>query len=477
MSPDACEVTLTRTLRAPRDLVFAAWTDPRHVAAWFAPLGFTARADLDVRPGGRLHIVMVAPDGTEYPIHGVYHAVEPTTRLVYEEDVTEHPQVWHEVLRQLMAKHGGHHPASNCLVTVDFEALEPAVTRLAITTRAGSAAEIAAYLDMNMAEGWAHCLDKLQDLVTEGRCLRVERTFDAPRDLVYRAFTEPAHLARWWGPTGFTLTTYHHDLRPGGEWRYHMHGPDGTDWPNKVVFDEVVPGQRLSYAHGELEGPAWFHTTITFSEHQGRTLVQLRSVFDTVQGMEMARQYGAEQGGQQTLGRLADDLAGTTPTLPPEVSLVITRTLKAPRALVWAAFTQREHLAHWWGPAGMALEIKHFDLQPGGTMLYAMTPPGQAPFFAKWHIRRVEAPSTLEVLISFTDAEGRTVPNPWDAMWPLRMCARFTLEDLGAETRLTLVNAPFGGTAEAWTTFLAGHGDMQQGFGGTFDQLEAFLAR
>lgn len=474
MAPDAAAITLTRTLRAPRDLVFEAWTNPRHVAQWFAPLGFTGRAELDVRPGGALYIAMIGPDGTEYPIHGRYVEVTPTTRLVYIEDVTHHPQAWHDTLRELMAKHGAHHAPSQCLVAATFEAQGPAVTRLTLTTRAESAGEIQAYLDMGMLEGWGHCLDKLDDLVTEGRSLKVERWISAPRALVYRAFTDPLHLAKWWGPNGFTTSTYHHDVRVGGEWRYHMHGPDGVDYPNKMVFSEVVPEQRLAYAHGELEGPAWFHSTITFSEHEGRTLVQLRSVFDSADGAEAARQYGAEEGGQQTLARW--EAALTAPLEEPTTELVITRTLAAPRALVWAAFTQREHLLHWWGPAGLALQIKHFDLTPGGTMLYGMTPPGGETFWARWHFREVAAPHTIEVLGSFCDAEGRIGRHAMAPVWPLRMRLRFTFEDLGGQTRLTLTNSAFGGTAEEAAAFLAEHPGMQQGFGATFDQLDVWLA-
>lgn len=617
------EVVITRTLRAPRDLVFQAWTDAKHVAAWFAPLGFTGRAELDVRPGGALHIVMVGPDGTEYPIRGRYVEVSPTTRLSYIEDVTEHPAAWHATLRELMAKHSAHHAPSNCLVTATFEALEPAVTKLTLTTRAESAGEIAAYLDMGMLEGWGHCLDKLQDLVTEGRSLKNERWLDAPRAVVYQAFTDPHHLDQWWGPNGFRLTTYHHDVRPGGSWTYTMHGPDGTDYPNKMVFEEVVPEQRLSYAHGEIEGPPWFHTTITFAEHEGRTLVQLRSVFDAVEGLEKARQYGAEEGGRQTLGRLAQALGNRLDiSLPDDLSIVMKRTLRAPRALVWkamtepqhlkqwwglrrhtlvtcevdlrvggtyrfverdpegneyafhgayleivpeqrsrqtfifepmpehvatvtfeleerdgqttftetirhtskeardghlysgmevganesmdrldelltalatevvlsrtyaaprdrvwAALTRPEHLARWWGPAGMTMEIKHFDLRPEGTMIYGMTPPGGETFFGKWHVRAVEPPHQLDVLISFCDADGHLLRHPMAPVWPLRMRCRVRLEDLGAETRLTLTNAPFGGTAEEVQSFVAGHPSMQQGFGASLDALERVLAK
>lgn len=76
------------------------------------------------------------------------------------------------------------------------------------------------------------------------------REFDAPRELVFRAWTDPKHLAQWWGPNGFSTTTSAFDLRPGGVWRFVMHGPDGRDYENRVTFDEVVPPERLVYHRG-----------------------------------------------------------------------------------------------------------------------------------------------------------------------------------------------------------------------------------
>lgn len=67
------------------------------------------------------------------------------------------------------------------------------------------------------------------------------RTIDAPRDLVFDAWTDPAHVGQWWGPDGFTTTTHEIDIRPGGVWRFTMHGPDGVDYPNEIAFEEIVP--------------------------------------------------------------------------------------------------------------------------------------------------------------------------------------------------------------------------------------------
>ena len=76
------------------------------------------------------------------------------------------------------------------------------------------------------------------------------RAFAAPRELVWKAWTDPKHIKAWWGPNGFTTTTLAVNVRPGGVWRFIMHGPDGTDYPNKIVYTEIVKPERLVYDHG-----------------------------------------------------------------------------------------------------------------------------------------------------------------------------------------------------------------------------------
>lgn len=140
------------------------------------------------------------------------------------------------------------------------------------------------------------------------RSLTISRVIDAPRDLVWRAFTEPEHLVHWWGPDGFTNTFHEIDIRPGGVWRFMMHGPDGTDYPNRIIFLEIVKPERLVYDHdgdGDEGIDHRFRSTVTFEEKDGKTTVTLHSVFERQEDYDMATKY-AIVGGEQTLGRLAD---------------------------------------------------------------------------------------------------------------------------------------------------------------------------
>jgi uncharacterized protein YndB with AHSA1/START domain len=135
----------------------------------------------------------------------------------------------------------------------------------------------------------------------------VRRTFAAPRELVFDAFTNLEHIGRWWGPEGFRTTTEHMDVRPGGVWRHVMHGPDGTDYPNVVVYREVERPARLSWVHGSRENdPDAFETTVTFEEIDGGTQVTLHQVHASKERRDMLiDQFGALEGGLNTLDRFA----------------------------------------------------------------------------------------------------------------------------------------------------------------------------
>jgi uncharacterized protein YndB with AHSA1/START domain len=143
----------------------------------------------------------------------------------------------------------------------------------------------------------------------EARTIVISRLFDAPRELVFRAWTDPAHLERWWGPTGFSTKTSEFSMRAGGCWRHVMHGPDGKDWPNLTTYKEVVPPERIVYSLGtgiEGEQPIC-DVTVTFEDQGGTTLLTMRSLFPTAEARDhVVRTVRAIEGGNQTLARLAE---------------------------------------------------------------------------------------------------------------------------------------------------------------------------
>lgn len=142
---------------------------------------------------------------------------------------------------------------------------------------------------------------------TADREIVISRVIDAPRELVFEAFTEVRHLSQWWGPEGFTTTTQAFEFRVGGEWVFVMHGPDGTDYQEWISWTEIAPPERIALLHGESRGdPNAFESILTFAPDGAATRLEMRTVFATkAQRDEAVEKYHAIEGGQQTLNNLA----------------------------------------------------------------------------------------------------------------------------------------------------------------------------
>ncbi|HEY5305762.1 MAG TPA: SRPBCC family protein [Pseudolabrys sp.] len=138
------------------------------------------------------------------------------------------------------------------------------------------------------------------------------RVLDAPRELVFAAFTEPKHFEKWWGPDGFTTTTSVFEFRPGGVWRFVMHGPDKRDYQNRITFEVIEPPLRLVYRHGgaaDVE-PTDHQVTVTFEDLSGKTKLTWRHLFSSAaERNRIIATYGADKGLVQTMSRLADYVA------------------------------------------------------------------------------------------------------------------------------------------------------------------------
>lgn len=143
---------------------------------------------------------------------------------------------------------------------------------------------------------------------TTDRELVISRIIHAPRERVFEAFTDVRHLSRWWGPSGFTTTTKQFEFSVGGAWVFVMHGPDGTDYAEWISWTEITPPERIVLVHGEFRGdPNAFTSVITFAPDAAGTRIEMRTLFPSKELRDTAVEtYRAIEGGQQTLGKLAD---------------------------------------------------------------------------------------------------------------------------------------------------------------------------
>lgn len=324
-------------------------------------------------------------------------------------------------------------------------------------------------------------------VTTSDREIVLSRVFDAPRAIVWKAYTDAERLAHWWGPRGFTTRTTHMDVKPGGDWRFVMIGPDGHEYPNRIIYIEVAEPERLRYRHAGAADtePVNFEVLVTFEPEaggSGRTRVTMRSTFPSQEALEfVVRTYGAIEGGKQTFERLAEyvggaDAAGTDPLDRP---FVIKRVFRAPRELVFDAWTRREHLMQWMGPKGTTIAESSLDLRPGGIFHYGMRSPDGGLMWGKWVFREIVRPEKLVVVVSFSDARAGITRHPFAPDWPLETLSTVTFDEhagVGRGTTVVLRWSPHNATDAERQVFAASHAGMEQGWGGTMEQFETYLA-
>jgi uncharacterized protein YndB with AHSA1/START domain len=433
--PSEREIFMSRAFAAPRQLVYEAHTMAEHLVHWWIRKGSTLPVcEVDLRPGGAWRFVQREAHGEEHGFRGVYREVVPLEQLVFTFEYEGLPG--HIALvTQLFSERGG-------------------MTTVTSTMRFDSMRDRDGMLHSGMEDGANETLDRLEAHLRamanapSEREIIFKRVFDAPRELVFDAWTDPEHLLHWWGPKGFTLTIQQIDMRPGGVWRFIMHGPDGRDYPNRVVYDEIARPERIVYSHGGDESePVNFQVTATFTGRGGKTELTMRMAFPSAGERDrVVKEYGAIEGGNQTLDRLGERLAKMA-SQPGD--LVITRFFDAPRSLVFDAWTKPEHLLRWWAPKDCTTPSCTVDLRVGGKFHFCMRMPGGKDIWGLGIFREVVKPERIVYTDSFADAQGNPVPPTHygaSAGYPPETLVTVTFADEQGKTKLTLrhsVPVPF----------------------------------
>jgi uncharacterized protein YndB with AHSA1/START domain len=311
----------------------------------------------------------------------------------------------------------------------------------------------------------------------ESNEIRITRVYDAPVRAVWDAWTDPEQVARWWGPRGFSLTTHSKDLRPGGHWNYTMHGPDGVDYPNTTHYFEVVECSKLVYDHGGSDDrPPLFRVSVVFSEIDGKTKMEMSMTLPTPEAAEETRKFIKKAGGDATWDRLAEFLEEESSG---KHTFVINRTFDAPLDVMFEMWTNPSHFSKWLAPTGFEMQFIRSDIRPGGSTFYFMTGQGGAKMYGRAEYRQIEKPDRLVYTQQFCGENEKISRHPMSPTWPETMLTTVKLTAEGpSRTRVTVTWEPHGATTpEELETFIKSRGGMTQGWTGSFDKLESYLAK
>ena len=329
-------------------------------------------------------------------------------------------------------------------------------------------------------------------LPSTDREVLITRTFNAPRELVFRAWTDKEQLLRWYAPTGCRIEFRSLESRAGGSFHSCIHIPNGSacwcigeylevDPPNRLVYtmrmaDEHGKAVSSASAGKESEWPEVTTVTVTFEDVAGDTKLTLHQTVSE----QLAKRTGAYPSWLNMFDRLSGELAEQQDVVSlggEDDAMVVTHTFDAPRDLVWRAYSEEDELRQWWGPSGFQMELAKLDFRDGGRFHYGMRSPDGQMMWGKLLYCDIKAPERLTNVVCFSDEDGGTTRHPMVPNWPRELYGVMTLEAQDGKTTLRLQVRPQNATSRERAAFAAGREGMVMGCKGSFAQLEQHLAR
>lgn len=316
----------------------------------------------------------------------------------------------------------------------------------------------------------------------------ITRTFDAPRELVFKAWTDAERLARWWGPKEFTWVSGKVDLRPGGMFHYCMRSPNGQEMWGKFVYREVAKPERIVFVNsfsdekgGTVRAPFnanWpleILNTLTLTENEGRTKLTLRGYPTGATEAERKTFEEAFKSMEQGFGGTFDQLAGYLRKTSEEArvprktsfiaeagkpTIVMKRVFDAPRKLVFEAWTNPEHVSRWMlGPSGWTMPVCEIDLRPGGAWHFV------------WQHSKGEKMEMRGVYREIVPPERLVATESWGGDWPETVNTLTLAEEDGKTTITQTMLFP---SVEARDR--AAKSGMEEGVEPSFNRLADVLA-
>lgn len=292
------ELVIVREFDAPRELVFDSFTKPGHLSKWWGPRGSTIRIlTADIKPGGQFHYELTSPDNSVMYGKFVYREIIRPGKIVFvsafadrEGNIIPTPfpiKFPHEVLNTWILTES----AGKTTITLRGEPIN------------GTDEEREGFRNLfsSMEQGFNGTFDQLDihlkniqhttDAVIDRKngTIISTRVLDAPPSALFKAFSDPENLKQWWGPKGFANTIQQFEFKSGGTWEFTMHGPDGTDYPNRCEFKTIVENEMIVFVH--FLPVHVFTMTIRLEPSGNKTKFSFTMAFEDPQEVDRIQQF------------------------------------------------------------------------------------------------------------------------------------------------------------------------------------------
>jgi uncharacterized protein YndB with AHSA1/START domain len=288
----ANEIVISRVFAAPRAMVWGALADPWQVGQWWGPKGFTTDIlEMDLRPGGKWRLIIHSPDGTKYPNEMTFTEVVRMQLIRLELTGCREgaPLIHFQQSMTFTDEDGG----TRFTVRITFATAEDRDQNVRDYGSIEGCKQMMERLNAHLQERKSHPIEKLAGAPATHE-LRITRTFNAPRELVWRAWTDPEMAKQWSGPKQFPAFHIELGKKPGDRWRIGLRGcRPGTDIPTEIwqggILRESVPPERLVYTYAwenrasvglpEDGDPHETVVTVRLEEHAGKTTMHFHQAF------------------------------------------------------------------------------------------------------------------------------------------------------------------------------------------------------
>ena len=304
------------------------------------------------------------------------------------------------------------------------------------------------------------------------------RIINAPRELVFKVLTDPNHIVEFWGPNGFTNTTKSMDVKVGGQWLFTMHGPDGTNWPNRIIYRQIEAPRLIIWEHdngGEGEVDHRFTGEIELWDESNKTRIELRMIEKSIEARDAIVGFAAE-GGRQNLDRLASHL--DVMQAAPQDSFIISRSFPVPRQRLYQACSNAEEMLAWFSPPGAKTIKAELDFKAGGTFFYGMQMPDGNMMYGKSLYVEIVPNEKIIYYTRFADEHGNIISHPMSPTWPKEMHTTFLFADEGeTNSHLTVIWNYDGDDPLQKSTFMGAKSGMRLGWTGTLDGLTNYFRK
>lgn len=306
------ELVITRVFDAPRELVWRAWSDPQWITKWWGPQYFTSPAcKADFRVGGKYLFCMRSPDGQDFWSTGEYREIVPLERIVLTDNFADADG---NVIPATQFGFPADFP-EDMVMTVTFEALSGNRTKLTISSYSALEGE----MRENARLGWETSLDKMAEVLKPKTHMTIEpgkqdltitRIFDVPPEQVFKVYTDPALIPRWWGPRRYWTRVDRLEVRPGGQWRFVNGDDQGIEYGFHGVYHDIETGKRIvqTFEFDGAPGHVSLESAVFEALEGGRTLLTNHAVYQSVEARDAMIGEGMEEGMNDTFDRLDEIL-------------------------------------------------------------------------------------------------------------------------------------------------------------------------